>query len=220
MGCVSSCFRAHDDEDDHDNPEPPAVTLLTLPQQLYTVLFQRGQLHVASSSVQRTNLPGSVVEDSSIPDSYHPPPRPLSFDDPRCSRSHCQREGFVLSGDKVSSHLYQEFDPLREMNTEQVRTRYKLNGSDRGSGGQSKTCLSHSSLKFPSKEVNSGVMYIFSSSEDEDVCPTCLEEYTSENPRIIMQCSHHFHLGCIYDWMERSEACPVCGKVMVFDETA
>lgn len=26
-------------------------------------------------------------------------------------------------------------------------------------------------------------------------------------------CSHHFHLGCIYEWMERSESCPICGKV-------
>nr|AAF02127.1 unknown protein [Arabidopsis thaliana] len=60
-------------------------------------------------------------------------------------------------------------------------------------------------------------MYILS--EDEDVCPTCLEEYTSENPKIVTKCSHHFHLSCIYEWMERSENCPVCGKVMEFNET-
>ncbi|MQM01628.1 hypothetical protein Taro_034389, partial [Colocasia esculenta] len=42
------------------------------------------------------------------------------------------------------------------------------------------------------------------------------KEYIAENPRITMQCSHHFHLGCIYEWMERSEACPVCGKVAFF----
>jgi hypothetical protein len=29
----------------------------------------------------------------------------------------------------------------------------------------------------------------------------------------MTKCSHHFHLGCIYEWMERSESCPVCGKV-------
>ncbi|KAG8384571.1 hypothetical protein BUALT_Bualt04G0131600 [Buddleja alternifolia] len=44
-------------------------------------------------------------------------------------------------------------------------------------------------------------------------------EYTTENPKIITKCSHHFHLGCIYEWMERSDNCPVCGKVMAFDET-
>ncbi|KAH0860757.1 hypothetical protein HID58_089018 [Brassica napus] len=44
-------------------------------------------------------------------------------------------------------------------------------------------------------------------------------KYTSENPKIVTKCSHHFHLGCIYEWMERSEDCPVCGKVMEFNET-
>jgi hypothetical protein len=41
-----------------------------------------------------------------------------------------------------------------------------------------------------------------------------LAEYTKENPKIITKCSHHFHLGCIYEWMERSDNCPVCGKVI------
>ncbi|KAK3284844.1 hypothetical protein CYMTET_7527 [Cymbomonas tetramitiformis] len=54
--------------------------------------------------------------------------------------------------------------------------------------------------------------------EEEECCPTCLEEYTDDNPRIITKCSHHFHLGCIYEWMERSTRCPVCDKEMVFDE--
>jgi len=41
-----------------------------------------------------------------------------------------------------------------------------------------------------------------------------LAEYTEENPKIVTKCYHHYHLGCIYEWMERSENCPVCGKVM------
>ncbi|XP_015074914.1 E3 ubiquitin-protein ligase Praja-1-like [Solanum pennellii] len=57
------------------------------------------------------------------------------------------------------------------------------------------------------------------SSEDEDVCPTCLEEYTPENPKILTKCSHHYHLSCIYEWQERSETCPVCGKLMEFEES-
>lgn len=40
-----------------------------------------------------------------------------------------------------------------------------------------------------------------------------LAEYTPENPKITTKCSHHFHLGCIYEWLERSESCPICGKV-------
>lgn len=54
--------------------------------------------------------------------------------------------------------------------------------------------------------------------EDEDICPTCLDPYTTENPKIMTQCRHHFHLACIYEWMERSKTCPMCGREMVFDE--
>lgn len=56
-------------------------------------------------------------------------------------------------------------------------------------------------------------------SEDEDNCPICLEEYDSENPRIDTVCEHHFHLGCILEWMERSDSCPICDKEMVFNES-
>ncbi|VFQ63709.1 unnamed protein product [Cuscuta campestris] len=52
--------------------------------------------------------------------------------------------------------------------------------------------------------------------EEEDVCPTCLEEYDEENPKIITKCEHHFHLACIFEWMERSDTCPVCDQEMVF----
>lgn len=55
------------------------------------------------------------------------------------------------------------------------------------------------------------------SMEEEDVCPTCLEEYNSDNPRIITKCEHHFHLSCILEWMERSETCPICDQIMMFD---
>mmetsp|Transcript_19465 Transcript_19465/g.49108 ORF Transcript_19465/g.49108 Transcript_19465/m.49108 type:complete len:96 (-) Transcript_19465:318-605(-) len=47
-----------------------------------------------------------------------------------------------------------------------------------------------------------------------DVCPTCLEIYDCDNPMIMTQCKHHFHLACIYEWLERSQLCPVCSKVM------
>ncbi|KAL8200919.1 hypothetical protein R6Q57_012258 [Mikania cordata] len=45
-------------------------------------------------------------------------------------------------------------------------------------------------------------------------CPTCLEEYDEENPKIITKCEHHFHLSCILEWMERSDTCPVCDQEM------
>ncbi|CAI9096427.1 OLC1v1032575C1 [Oldenlandia corymbosa var. corymbosa] len=84
--------------------------------------------------------------------------------------------------------------------------------------GKDKELCSDSSLKVFSSVELYGAEYLSPSSEDEDVCPTCLEEYTGENPKIVTHCSHHYHLSCIYEWMERSETCPVCGKLMEFDE--
>ena len=47
------------------------------------------------------------------------------------------------------------------------------------------------------------------------MCPTCLEAYTDSNPKVLTACGHHFHLPCIYEWLERSQACPICGREMV-----
>ncbi|GMN42040.1 hypothetical protein TIFTF001_011263 [Ficus carica] len=65
-----------------------------------------------------------------------------------------------------------------------------------------------------------------SPTEEEQECPICLEEYTKENPRIMMKCFHIYHLSCIYEWLERSNLCPVCNRLKepdiffkkVFDE--
>ncbi|KAK9844198.1 hypothetical protein WJX81_007814 [Elliptochloris bilobata] len=46
-------------------------------------------------------------------------------------------------------------------------------------------------------------------SEDEDFCSTCLEGYSDDNPQIWTNCRHHFHLACIYEWLERKETCPI-----------
>ncbi|KAK9863626.1 hypothetical protein WJX84_001548 [Apatococcus fuscideae] len=53
---------------------------------------------------------------------------------------------------------------------------------------------------------------------DDECCPTCLEAYTTENPKILTKCQHAYHLSCIYEWLERSNTCPVCGKAMSFEE--
>ncbi|CAL5192702.1 unnamed protein product [Lathyrus oleraceus] len=52
--------------------------------------------------------------------------------------------------------------------------------------------------------------------EEEDVCPICLEEYDDENPKNLTKCEHHFHLSCILEWMERSDSCPNCDQEMIF----
>ncbi|CAF2149350.1 unnamed protein product [Brassica rapa subsp. narinosa] len=55
--------------------------------------------------------------------------------------------------------------------------------------------------------------------ETIDECPICLEEYDFDNPKLLTKCGHDFHLACILEWMERSEACPVCDKVCVSSKT-
>ncbi|KAF4373308.1 hypothetical protein G4B88_007321 [Cannabis sativa] len=50
---------------------------------------------------------------------------------------------------------------------------------------------------------------------ENEECPTCLEV---ENPRITTKCFHHFHLSCIYEWEQRSPLCPICNRIMQFDE--
>eukprot|EP00890_Picochlorum_soloecismus_P004551 jgi/Picsp_1/5097/NSC_02460-R1_ring u-box domain-containing protein len=50
------------------------------------------------------------------------------------------------------------------------------------------------------------------SDEYDATCPTCLEEYDVENPKCWTRCGHHFHVPCIYEWLERSQDCPVCSR--------
>ncbi|CAH2079790.1 unnamed protein product [Thlaspi arvense] len=183
---------------------------------LYTSIFNRGGMHQIPSTVEAASVMNSTTsldDDSSLSSMYHSPPRPLPYDaDPRYFR-------FA----KGSSHSGEEAEPLRgdtEMSSEAL-----------GGGGGAKR--SKSDYEDGSKEAYSkglvtnaksktmlGIEFSsYADSDDEDICPTCLDDYTPENPKIITKCSHHFHLSCIYEWMERSETCPVCGKVMAFDET-
>lgn len=180
---------------------------------VYSLLFRRGEEFTIPSSVRETSSSAStgLVSESSFSDTYCSPPRPLPYDDPRYSR--LQRDRLVSQREKSSNNFEEESQPLRGHGDTDIKLK---NREDEQSGseleGESKLCYP-SSLKH-------GATYDYYSYEEEDVCPTCLEEYTSDNPRIVTQCSHHFHLGCIYEWMERSESCPVCGKMMVFDETS
>ncbi|MCL7042843.1 hypothetical protein MKW94_029529 [Papaver nudicaule] len=69
----------------------------------------------------------------------------------------------------------------------------------------------------PKKPDDPGKLKDLTSSptEEEDCCPTCLEEYDDENPRIMTKREHHFHLSCILEWMERSDTCPVYDQVFM-----
>jgi len=187
---------------------------------MYTSLFHRGGEQVLPSSTQGTaSLSSSASLDNSLADMYRSPPRPLPYDaDPRYFR--LQRDGLVSRREKGSTHSHEETEPLRrsegDEDLESFTKTKKWIKFEREEGSEEYD--SKSPVKLSTAKTTSGYAHIYTSSEDEDVCPTCLEEYTTENPKIITKCSHHFHLGCIYEWMERSDNCPVCGKVMAFDE--
>lgn len=215
MGSICSCFCVEDNEG-YRNPSGSVhrqcICFRFLAQQLmhmYTSIFQREDHSLPSTSL------GSVAptSDDSFFNTFRSSPRPLAYDDPRCSQLHV---GSATGYDKPLNNFNEESVPLRtvknDCRTESTSIASKWSGYNNGISR--KSCPEN-----PSIEITGGMTYIFPSSEEEDVCPTCLEEYTPENPRIILQCSHHFHLGCIYEWMERSELCPVCCKVMLFNET-
>ncbi|XP_061366862.1 E3 ubiquitin-protein ligase At3g02290-like isoform X2 [Gastrolobium bilobum] len=227
MGSVCCCLSS-DNFEDYVNPSSSVyrncVCLSCFVQNLlnvYASIFRRGEVHSIPSSIQGPASMGSAASlDNSLSDMYRSPPRPLPYDaEPRYFRS--PRDGLVSRREKGSSHSNEETEPLRsdvDVDPESLNSGDKWNESSCEDG--SKEYRSKSSLRLPSSKYATGVGLIYSSSEEEDICPTCLEEYTKENPKIMTKCSHHFHLGCIYEWMERSDNCPVCGKVMVFDETA
>lgn len=64
------------------------------------------------------------------------------------------------------------------------------------------------------------MVYDLLDNEEEDVCPTCLENYSADNPQIVAECGHAFHLQCIVEWETRSGStyCPICAKPMQYKE--
>lgn len=141
----------------------------------YTSLFQRGEAHSIPSSIQGASaLTSTASVDDSLSDMYRSPPRPLPYDaDPRCFRS--QRDGLVSRREKGASHSHDESEPLRrsdiDSESESLSTGDKWNGScEEGS----KENLIRSSFKLSSAKATE-TWRLYTSSEDEDVCPTCLE---------------------------------------------
>ncbi|GAB2216493.1 hypothetical protein Droror1_Dr00024267 [Drosera rotundifolia] len=225
MGAVCGCLRVEEFEDYMNRNSflyRNCMCLSCFLQQFlhaYASLFPRGDGQALPSTTQGAAAVTSIVStDNSLSDMYRSPPRPLPYDvDPRYFR--LQRDGLVSRREKGSSHSHEETEPLRrsdiDADIESLTIAEKWNTT--GEDGSKE--IRKSSVKLSSRKSAAEFAYVYSSSEDEDVCPTCLEEYTQENPKIMTKCSHHFHLGCIYEWMERSENCPVCGKVMAFEET-
>ncbi|KAL9386733.1 hypothetical protein Peur_019857 [Populus x canadensis] len=177
-----------------------------------TVSPTQGGNFLASTGVG-TGLPDSSANDTQLSSS-----RPVPSDNDQ-RYDHLQRYGLVSR--KSMTHFQEESQSLRRnvssSGMESLGSVKKRNGVD--SEDDNKLGYSESSQKSLATKVAHGLTYVQPSTADEDVCPTCLDEYTPENPKIMTRCSHHFHLGCIYEWLERSESCPICGKEMEFCES-
>ncbi len=111
--------------------------------------------------------------------------------------------------------------------------RVEAGGSE--SGGQSSTKMRRRPQPQPASGIAStttipppppplvpdkNAVYNLVDDEEEDICPTCLEPYTAENPEISTECSHSFHLQCILEWQTRSGStfCPICAAPMRYRE--
>ena len=131
-------------------------------------------MHAIPSSIQgAASMTSTASLDSSLSDIYRSPPRPLPYDaDPRFFRS--QRDGLVSRREKGSSHLNEESEPLRgdgDADSESLNLGGKWNDtSEDGSKEYRK-----SSVRLSSAKLTTGAGVVYSSSEEEDVCPTCLE---------------------------------------------
>ncbi|KAJ4953124.1 hypothetical protein NE237_029956 [Protea cynaroides] len=168
-------------------------------------------LHHGAASALSTGLLVDTNLETSTPDTYRAPPAPLPYD--------------LDLGRPQTPPVAQGSSAGKSDNAPQTTDADTVGETICGGGFEtSATCesLKESGCKIEknstlaSAKVSEDEQTI-SAVEEEDVCPTCFEEYDEENPRIITKCEHHFHLACILEWLERSDTCPVCDQEMVFN---
>ncbi|RZR86432.1 hypothetical protein BHM03_00013632 [Ensete ventricosum] len=55
-----------------------------------------------------------------------------------------------------------------------------------------------------------------SGGEEPAECPICLAEFEEgEQLRVLPQCGHGFHAGCVDAWLGSHSSCPSCRRVLV-----
>jgi hypothetical protein len=159
---------------------------------------------------------GVVVVDTNLetssPDAYIPPPPPIPFDVPigiPQTPGGNGEETACVDIREVSVETAANTDPAQET-VDGITLGVPTTCSYKETDGKIDLESTEEIDPKLSKDV-------FVPIEEEEDCPICLEEYDTENPKLVAKCDHHFHLACILEWMERSETCPVCNKEMVFD---
>ncbi|KAK3194766.1 hypothetical protein Dsin_026076 [Dipteronia sinensis] len=129
--------------------------------------------------------------EASTPDTFRPPPAPLPYD--------------VVYGCPASTDSESARETISGVSFETLATCEDLEESDCKTQASS---LLASPKKSEVSKVNEPTAV-----EEEETCPICLEEYDTENPKLVTKCDHHFHLSCILEWNERSDTCPMCDQV-------
>ncbi|KAL4373930.1 hypothetical protein AHAS_Ahas05G0131000 [Arachis hypogaea] len=132
--------------------------------------------------------------DTSIPDTYTPPPAPAPFN--------------VTLGPNPTLPV------AREICAD--KTNASAAGANHEASAKLEELKESAGLKVQTDLELRKLVEPIILEEEEDVCPICLEEYDAENPKLTTKCDHYFHLACILEWMERSETCPVCDQVSRF----
>jgi len=184
----------------------------------YASIFRRGEPHAIPSSLQGTaSMTSTASLDNSLSDMYRSPPRPLPYDsDPRFF--HSQRDGLVSRREKGSSHLNEESEPLRgdvDADSESLNLGGKWNDtSEDGSKEYRK-----SSVRLSSAKLTTGAGVVYSSSEVEDVCPTCLEGKificTQIFIRIFFYLYTNFHQNITRYWGSILHEILLCSKILI-----
>ncbi|GFP89169.1 E3 ubiquitin-protein ligase at3g02290 [Phtheirospermum japonicum] len=167
---------------------------------VYASLFHGGEERALPSPTRGTSsLTSTASTDNSLVDLYRSPPRSLPYDaDMRYF--HLPLEGLVSRREKGSSHANEETELLRphELHEESESVSAKGKWSDFTCDEGLEEYNSKLMLKLWTAEPTMGFAHIYATSEDEDVCPKCLEEYTTENPKIITKCSCFTCNCCVF----------------------
>ncbi|KAK1436246.1 hypothetical protein QVD17_02025 [Tagetes erecta] len=184
----------------------------------YPIASEERQPLSSSGGAASTGLLVDTNLETSIPDTYRPPPAPIPYDvsvgPPRSPLNNSRETSGVKQEPPVQTNTDESGGEIAISNSDETVTK-EAKGSD---------C----------KEITDIELVATKETEDEieksdelkkpsgpilppEECPTCLEEYDEENPKIITKCEHHFHLACILEWMERSDTCPVCDQEMIIE---
>ncbi|KAK9068317.1 hypothetical protein SSX86_012428 [Deinandra increscens subsp. villosa] len=149
-----------------------------------------------------TRLLIDVNLDTSTPDTYRSPPTPIPFD--------------VVLGIPQSTNMRSNDQAFDDLLNQKPTPPVKVKIFDHVAAEEGNTAPILESPNKAEVGFQTSKCLDCSTTDEEDVCPTCFEEYDAENPRIVTKCEHQFHLSCILEWMERSNTCPICSQVFFF----